>query len=105
LLIVLISPEIELGLMYHFLHKLSSTAKQEVAVMVECLHQFTLMLKLMVSQKNLAKTMKPKILLSLPAQISKNVKIVLLQKVINQEIPEIAGQHPIIQFGKLNNMV
>ena len=73
--------------------------------MVECLLLFINTQRLMASLKNHAKTIKLRILIISPVLIYKNVKIALLQKVTSQEIPEIAGQRPVIQFGKYLNTV
>lgn len=103
-LIELIQPEIELGQIYRYHHKLLSTAKPEEAAMVVIQEEFMLLQKPMEYQKKAAKTTQQKILLNSAALQFKNVKIVVIQKDRNQEIKEIVGQPRGILYGKLINM-
>jgi hypothetical protein len=58
----------------------------------------------MVSQKKPVKLMQLKILITFPAQIYKDVKIVHLHLAKNQVIKVIVGLNQNTQFGKLINM-
>ncbi len=73
-------------------------------VMEEILDKFMHMLIKMVSQKKPVKLMQLKILITFPAQIYKDVKIVHLQLDKNQVIKVIVGLNQNTQFGKLINM-
>lgn len=72
--------------------------------MVETLDKSMSTLITTVSLKKLVRLILPRILNNLVAQISKDVKIVLLQLELNQGIRVTAGLNPNIQFGKLMSM-
>jgi hypothetical protein len=104
LLIESTSPETELGLMFHFHLKSSSTAKLEVAVTEETLEESTHSPKPTEFLKKAAKTTWLKILTNSHALLFKNVKIALILKVRNQETKVTVGLLLVIQFGKLLSM-
>ena len=72
--------------------------------MVETLDKSMSTLITTVSLKKPVRLILPRILNNLVAQISKDVKIVLLQLELNQGIRVTAGLNPNIQFGKLMSM-
>ena len=104
LLIESISWETILGLIWTYLLKSLSTVKLEAHAMVETLDKSMSTLITTVSLKKLVRLILPRILNNLVAQISKDVKIVLLQLELNQGIRVTAGLNPNIQFGKLMSM-
>ena len=97
--------EIELGLIWHYLLKLSSTVKQEARVMEVILDKFIYMLKITVFPNRHVKPTKLKIQINSIVQIFKNAWIVQDHNLLNLEIKEIVGHKKNSQFGKLNNTV
>lgn len=104
LLIALTLPEIELGLIFHCLLKLSSIAKPEEAAMEVILEESMPSLSPMEFLKKPAKTIWLRILINSVALPSKNAKTAPILKAKSQEIKETAGPLLAIPFGKSTNM-
>lgn len=97
--------ETELGLMFLFHLKSSSTAKLEVVATEEILEESTHSPKPTESLKRAAKTTWLKILTNSHALPFKNVKTALILKVRSLETKATVGLLLVIQFGKYLNTV